>query len=566
MSRPEADTPTWRDVAIIVALGALVLVPSLFTRDPWNPDEPRYAEVARAMVATGNYLVPHLNGEVYPDKPALFFWMSAGLMRLGVGIGSGRVIAAAFSTCTLLLVYALGRRLYDRNVGLLAAAITATTLLFAWICKYGVLDPPLTTCVVAAIVCGERALGGAGRRRGLWWLGFYAAMGLGVLFKGPVALALPVLVMLAYGVARRKEANKGGWWHLAGAGMFVAVVAAGMAPSLIAGGRAYANEIVFGQTLVRFTRRASHAKPFFFFLVSWPFYLLPWSLLFPLGLAAAIKAARNEGEHRTWLPVLWVLVIFVFFSIPTGKRERYILSVVPAVALLVARYVVAVAEWGVSRPNWHKWLWRATAAVGVFGAVALVVSAFGSPAIAQRLKFEPSVVFELRALFRPATVVVAVAYSIALIVAIAYAARTMHGHRTETQRALLVVLATVAFSLVTDIAALPVINRFKSGRNLVEQGRAYIEAADDVCLYRDEFSGVYNLFSQRTRLPVLEEAEHLTAALGSHRRVAVIGKEGSFHKYPPAAPFHTVVVERVGSRRMAIVINWQPAHSTPQPQ
>ena len=74
-----------RDVTIIVALAAVVLVPSILTRDPWNPDEPRYAEVAREMVVTGHYAVPHLNGEVYPDKPAFFFWLVAGLMRLGFG-------------------------------------------------------------------------------------------------------------------------------------------------------------------------------------------------------------------------------------------------------------------------------------------------------------------------------------------------------------------------------------------------------------------------------------------------------------------------------------------------
>jgi len=203
-------------------------------------------------------IVAHLNGEVYPDKPAFFFWLVAGLMRLGFGFAAGRVLAALAATGTLLLVYDLGRRLYGREVGLMAALVTLTTMLFAWICKLGVLDPPLSFCVVAAIACGHRAFE-EGRRRGLWWLAAYAAAGVGVLIKGPVAIAVPAIVLAAYGIARRREVRGGGWWHLAGACLLLAVVAAGMAPSLIQGGEAYAREIVFGQTAQRFTRNASHS-------------------------------------------------------------------------------------------------------------------------------------------------------------------------------------------------------------------------------------------------------------------------------------------------------------------
>ena len=68
---------TLPEAIAVVALVAVLFVPPLFTRDPWNPDEPRYAEVAREMVVLGQYLVPHLNGEPYSDKPPLFFWLAA---------------------------------------------------------------------------------------------------------------------------------------------------------------------------------------------------------------------------------------------------------------------------------------------------------------------------------------------------------------------------------------------------------------------------------------------------------------------------------------------------------
>ena len=141
---------TLRDVAIVLALGATVLVPSLFTRDPWNPDEPRYAEVAREMVVSGDYLVPHLNSEIYPDKPPLFFWLAAVFWHLGAGVNSGRLVAILANVGTVLLAYRIARRWLGERGGLLAAAITTTTVLFLHIGKFGVLDPLLTFFTTAA--------------------------------------------------------------------------------------------------------------------------------------------------------------------------------------------------------------------------------------------------------------------------------------------------------------------------------------------------------------------------------------------------------------------------------
>jgi len=431
-----------RDVTIIVALAAVVLVPSMFTRDPWNPDEPRYTEVAREMIVTGSYAVPHLNGEVYPDKPAFFFWLVAGLMRLGFGFAAGRVLAALAATGTLLLVYGLGRRLYGREVGLMAALVTLTTMLFAWICKLGVLDPPLTFCVVAAIACGHRALEG-GRRRGLWWLAADGAAGSGVLIKGPVAVAVPAIVLASYGIARRREAKGGGWWHLAGACLLLAVVAAGMAPSLIQGDAAYANEIVINQTARRFTRKASHSKPFYHFLATWPLYFLPWSLLVPLALVSAIRAARR-GERESWLPALWLIAVLVFFSIPAGKRERYILPAIPAVGLLVARYGSRVAQGAVPWPRWHGWMWRATLILGAATAVAIGTAALAPARLAVRFEGSSQAGAELRDLLGPWRVAAALALGAFLIAAAFAAARHLREPSAERRRMVLAVAAVVA--------------------------------------------------------------------------------------------------------------------------
>jgi len=167
VSRAAKPASTGRDVAIILGASAVVLVPSLFTRDPWTPDEARCVEVAREMTVTGRYLVPRLNGELYPDKPPLVFWASAALYPLGFGLNAGRVVALLATAGTLLLTYRIGQRLYGREVGLLAALMALTSGLFFYISGLGVLDPPLTFFVVGSIYCALRALEGAGGRPGL---------------------------------------------------------------------------------------------------------------------------------------------------------------------------------------------------------------------------------------------------------------------------------------------------------------------------------------------------------------------------------------------------------------
>ena len=282
MNRREAQSAAFRDVAVILALSAVALVPSLFTREPWNPDEPRYTQVAVEMVRTGQYLVPHLNGQLYPDKPPLVFWASAGLYALGFGLVSARVVSLLAAVGAVLFTYAIGRRLYDRQVGLLAALVTLTSGLFLHICDFGVLDPPLTLFVVASIYCALRAFEGTGRR-GAWWLGFYGACGLGVLIKGPVALSTPALVVLAYGLARRREVRLGGWWHLAGAVLLAAIVAAWLVPACRMGGEAYSSDLL-GQPWKRVVKSPSHQKPWYYYLALFPGSFFPWFLVFALAL------------------------------------------------------------------------------------------------------------------------------------------------------------------------------------------------------------------------------------------------------------------------------------------
>jgi 4-amino-4-deoxy-L-arabinose transferase-like glycosyltransferase len=351
---PLMPVNTLRDVAIVIILAAVLGLPSFFTRDPWNPDEPRYVEVAREMVVLDDYVVPHLNGELYPDKPPLFFWLASFVYRAGVGITSGRVVAVLANLVTLLLVYFFGRRLLPAPGALLAALMTATTFLFLWILKAGVIDPLLALLTTTALIAAYYALRGGGRRLALWVV-FYAAGGLAVLTKGPIGLLVPAVVVLSYALLNRKTVSAGGWAHAAGVGAFAVIVGTWLLAVRLHAGAAYAHEIIFGQAAAyTVAKHVSHGHGPHYYLMQIPAYLFPWVFFVALGLAQAYRAWRREGDRDAAFLFLWFVCIFVLFTAIPAKRDRYLLPLVPCAALLCARYLALGLRDGFRRPKLHR--------------------------------------------------------------------------------------------------------------------------------------------------------------------------------------------------------------------
>ena len=296
-----AGKPVLRDVGLLLFLSAVILIPSFFSRDLWNPDEPRYMEVAREMVLLNDYVVPHLNGELYPDKPPLFFWLAAGLYRLGTGYNSGRVVAILASVGTVLLTYFIGRRLLAPPGPLLCAVATMTAFLFLVTSRMGVIDPLLMFLTTLSIFCGLRALDPSESHFRRWWIGCYLAAGLAILTKGPVGFMVPLIVLVCSAIARRGKVRKGGWIHMAGLAAMLALVAAWLVPALMQGGEAYSNDILFKQNLGRVMKSYSHRNPFYYYVILLPVILLPWTLFFVPAAWSAFRAWWRTHEPAATL-------------------------------------------------------------------------------------------------------------------------------------------------------------------------------------------------------------------------------------------------------------------------
>ena len=337
-----------RDTWLFWIVAALILGAGLGLRDPWPADEPRFALVARQMVESGNWLFPHRGVELYSDKPPLFMWLQAAAYTL---VREWRVAfllpSLLASLGTLWLVVDLGRRLWNRRVGLYAGWALLLALQFTWQAKKAQIDPVVVFWITLANYGLLRHVLQVARQRGpdwtMWMLG-WAAAGLGTITKGVGAIAL--LMLLPAGIASlrgwdvRVHVRDPRFWL--GPLAFVLAACVWLVPMLLAAlgngsaeYRAYVDDILLRQTAKRYGASWDHAQPPWYFLEVMALMWLPAALALPWALPAWWRRLRRR-DPRYLLPLAWWVLVIVFFSIPNGKRDMYILPALPMVALALA--------------------------------------------------------------------------------------------------------------------------------------------------------------------------------------------------------------------------------------
>jgi 4-amino-4-deoxy-L-arabinose transferase-like glycosyltransferase len=328
-----------------VALGLGLYLPGLGAEILRHPLEARYALAAREMLRGGPLLVAHLFGQLYPDKPPLYFWVTAllGWLEGGrIGEVTARLPAALAALAGLLLTYRLGGDLFGRRTGLLAALVLATSNLFFWYARQGHPDQFLTVFVTLACLGLWRVLDSAGAARNRWVVVAYAAMGLGVLSKGLLGLALPLLAGLVYAAATGPLRAVATRLRLgAGLPLFLVVVLAWYGPAVLHYGTGYLYETLIHQHAVRYAQTWAHKGPWYYYFGEFPSGFFPWVLFLPgafvLGRRPADDAgSRVESGSRSFLfPMGWFVAGFIFFSFSSGKRGAYLLPLYPAAAVMV---------------------------------------------------------------------------------------------------------------------------------------------------------------------------------------------------------------------------------------
>jgi 4-amino-4-deoxy-L-arabinose transferase-like glycosyltransferase len=328
----------------LAALLALLWLATLAARPLFNPDEGRYAEIPREMLSGGDWVIPHLNGLAYIEKPPLQYWATALSFRLlGPSEFAARLYSALTALGTILLAWLAARRLWGLEAGWRAAAVLSGMLMFVVLGQLLTLDMSLTfymTLSLVAFLSAQRA-----EKPRHWMSLAWAATGFGVLTKGLVAVAIPVAVLILYSVYSRDVAP---WRRLHakwGLPLFLAItvpwhwLAARRLPDFL--------EFFFvHEHLARYlTPIADRQEPWWFFGGVFLAGSVPWTLsaLRVLGSGWRRHASPAEFDPTLFLWI-WVVFIGVFFSLSDSKLMPYILPLMPALALLIAAQPAEVLE------------------------------------------------------------------------------------------------------------------------------------------------------------------------------------------------------------------------------
>ncbi|HMY76554.1 MAG TPA: glycosyltransferase family 39 protein, partial [Blastocatellia bacterium] len=321
-----------------------------------GPDEPRYAEVAREMHRSGDWITPRLGGIQWFEKPALTYWLSAiGFKLFGETEFAARFGIALLATLGVLLVYAFGKRVGGARFGYLSAAALATCGLWPGFARGATFDLPLSVTMALAL-CSffvwEQHERESGKNR-LWWL-FCFALGLAVLAKGLVGIVLPAAIIGLYLLLTRSlKAVLNPKLLLVGSLIFLATAATWYAPVIARHGREFIDEFFIGHHFQRYlSNKYKHPQPFYFFFFVVLLGTFPWSCYF---VSAVRRAVKHRGEllpDRLQLFLwLWVLLPLLFFSVSGSKLPGYILPVFPALAMLIG---TELNRWRLSN-DWARW-------------------------------------------------------------------------------------------------------------------------------------------------------------------------------------------------------------------
>ena len=334
----------------LLLLAALTFFAGLGRGAITDSDEAFYAESAREMVASGGWITPHYNYEPRFQKPILYYWLTAATyLVFGPTEFGARLWAAIAGFGLVLVTAACGRRWYDESTGLLAGAIVATNFGYFSIARMALPDLPLTFCITLAIWAALVSTLESERSPRKFVLLAALGLGLGFLMKGPVGIIIPLIVIVPLLAIERRSIALTPIDLVLGFAVMMAVAMPWYLLMWFRHGNEYLQSFFVGDNFERFaTDRFNDPRPWWFYLPVVAGGLLPWT---PLALtwlgpiAAFLRRRRDVGTIELRL-ILWALLPLLFYTLSVGKQPRYVLPVLPPLALLLsASLIERTQEW-----------------------------------------------------------------------------------------------------------------------------------------------------------------------------------------------------------------------------
>jgi len=510
----------WAQVALLLGLCFVVYFINLGQWDLWSPDEPRYAEVSREMVNGGDWILMHRNGNLYTDKPPLFFWAVAisSFLWQGMTPFSVRFPSALFGTLTVLLTFFIGRRLYSSRTGFLSGLILATSFQFAYLSTRGNIDTTLTFFTTASMLCflkwyqqskeGETSLKGM---KGLSFYGYYIGMAFATLAKGPIGFILPLLGTLLFLLVQKDWKGIKAMRLLPGSLLFLAIVLAWYLPAILIGGKEYLEATLFHHSFDRFAKGSAHIRPIYYFFYNFPADFLPWIIFLPAAMVYGFSRAMKAKRKEFLFLMAWFIFIFLFFTLSKGKRGLYLLPLFPAVSLMIGKLWEDFISFSM-RHFRNEWI-----ILPLYGLMGVICVAGVALPWVISAKLPSYFSYSLPVAF----LLVGVAVSLFVFNRFKYYGAIFF---------LLIGLMAGGFFYTLRVV-FPLVNPYKSARFICEEITSRIQAGEKLAIYGDFEPGPFNFYTGIVPIRVFEEEEALFNFLRSPERVFCLLKSRDFLKF-----------------------------------
>ena len=466
----------------LALLGAVLYLTALGSRDFWAPVEPRYAEIARVMFMKGEWIVPTVNGDLYTDKPILFFWLVLIFSKLAGSVSEWtvRLPAALGALGAVLTTYKLGKDFFGPKIGFMAALVLATSVRVILEARWAHVDMLFAFLFLLSMLFAARAVLRKENRNEM--IAAYVFMALATLTKGLIGVVLPALILLTFVAVRRDWRLLGEARLPLGIPLFLLVAAPWFFLVDQATGGKWLGDFIYLHHVRRFTDPLGHREPFYYYFTTLPVDLLPWTIFALPALFAYRPGRKLLAEPTSLFFTLWFLVIFLFFSLSDSKRDLYLLPLLPVAALFVAVYFDDLMSGKLPL----GWLQRSLA-LAFFGLLALACVAL------------PVATWMLRRDAFGISIPVALAIGVGALIAVYFLWR-----RALWQLFLATALMMAVTGLAASVWVLPYLDRFKSPRLLALAINAKIPRDVPLYIYADTMND-YNFYTGRDIIPVVSE-------------------------------------------------------------
>ena len=529
------SNPIWHYVLLAVVSG-LLFFPGLGTRDFWAPGEPIYGEVIRVMFEKNNWLVPMLNGQIYADKPVLYFWLALALSKIvgGVSEWTVRLPAALGGLGLVFAVYHFGKTFYDRQTGFIAALVLATTSRLLWESRYLRLDTVLSFFLFLGYLFFLKAFfekGGKG-----FFLGAYACFALATLTKGPIGIVLPGLAVISLIAATGRWRQIKHMRLISGAVVVAALILPWLMLLHVRGEDQWIHDFIWIHNVQNFALRPiGHVRPFYYYFLNLPADFLPWTLLVPGALIFYYPWRDGLRENPASLGlVCWFAAVFIFFTASKSKIAYYLLPLLPTLAVLSARYLKEL----LSGRELHGRHWRCTSVFLYVCASVLSLGAIGLPIASFKTE---------RGLFTWAIFLTVILLTGAAIMFHALTKRNLTLYFSSLISVLL------GLSIVSSVGILPYLDKYKSPRYVGEFVKEHVPESAPVYVFQSTMSD-FNYYARRERIPVVASGNALAELVASRPETYLLIHDKDLRQVKELKQTADIVMEqRIGERKWYLI-------------